>query len=198
MIQFIVGLLIICFAAGLGWFGKNLAQEGWEKWKHPEVANTINEVKAEDTAARQLRAYVSVGPLIVKEKFPKEISFVAKNTGQTPAYDLSSHLNFEKTGPEVGLPDGLGFPIREGFTFGCSVATLGSNGEIEFTFPVHLDDLTKVQNGKIGLFYYGHISYKDISKKDHVSKLCYQYTGFKQGDAIVHEFIMCENHNDAD
>ncbi len=198
MIQFIVGILIICFAAGLGWFGKNLAQEGWKKWKHPEVANKINEVKAEDTAERQLRAYVSVGPLIVKEKFPKEISFVAKNTGHTPAYDLLSHLNFEKTGAEVGLPDGFVFPIKEGFTFGRSVATLGSSGEIEFTFPVDLDALTKVQNGKMGLFYYGHISYKDIYKKDHVSKLCYQYTGARQGDVITHEFRMCEKHNDAD
>jgi len=38
MTQFIFGILIICFAAGLGWIGANLAQEGWKKWKRPEVA----------------------------------------------------------------------------------------------------------------------------------------------------------------
>ena len=37
MVQFWFGIIIICIAAGLGWFGTHLATEGWKKWKHPEA-----------------------------------------------------------------------------------------------------------------------------------------------------------------
>lgn len=42
MIQFWTGLIIIALAAALGWWGTQMAAEGWQKWMHPsKVSGTL-------------------------------------------------------------------------------------------------------------------------------------------------------------
>lgn len=39
MMQFFIGLIVIAFAAALGWWGAQIATEGWKKWRHPQQAS---------------------------------------------------------------------------------------------------------------------------------------------------------------
>lgn len=39
MIQFWFGILIIAIAAAMGWWGTQLASEGWKNWKHPALSS---------------------------------------------------------------------------------------------------------------------------------------------------------------
>jgi TRAP-type C4-dicarboxylate transport system permease small subunit len=37
--QFWFGILIIAIAAAMGWWGTQVASEGWKNWKHPALSS---------------------------------------------------------------------------------------------------------------------------------------------------------------
>jgi len=39
MVQFWFGILIIAIAAAMGWWGTQVASEGWKNWKHPALSS---------------------------------------------------------------------------------------------------------------------------------------------------------------
>jgi hypothetical protein len=47
MMQFWTGLIIIAIAAALGWWGAQIATDGWKKWKYPNQVSEISASKYE-------------------------------------------------------------------------------------------------------------------------------------------------------
>jgi hypothetical protein len=153
---------------------------------------------AGENAQRQLRAYVSVGASHFGEKYPTAVTMKVRNGGQTPAYKVTTHLNRQERpvgellGADFTFPDFIdpASPFR-------SIAVLNAGDEQVFTFPISLDQLNRVQNGEIGLFFYGHAEYIDIFERVWRTNICYQYTGEKQGEHVLHRLMLYQDHNDA-
>lgn len=150
----------------------------------------------DNTAKRQLRAYLGAMPPVFGEKFPNAIAVSIKNTGQTPATQIYGHLNWYWVPFGQGLPAEFAFPDFNADDIG-SVPTLGAGLEATFDFPISLDQLTREQNKETDLFIYGHIDYTDVFGDRQYTDFCWQYLGERQGDAVLHRLKMHRNHNGA-
>jgi len=100
---------------------------------------------ADNTAKRQLRAYLSAMPPVFKDKFPNTITVTIKNTGLTPATQILGHLNWQPALFGQGLPAEFTFPDYNADESG-SIPTLGSGLDAPFQFPISLERLTQAQN----------------------------------------------------
>jgi hypothetical protein len=134
---------------------------------------------AEDTAERQLRAYV-VGRNGVVSKFGSteliDVAVDIANAGQTPAYDLE--LNLKAGGGYYENPNLRDFPARPKASFvlgpGQSVRDVI---QLKAIFnPVMVQE---VLDGKAAIFLVGEITYKDIFQKRRTTKLQFIYGGPK-------------------
>jgi len=136
---------------------------------------------AQDTARRQLRAYVCVAGLI-RTKDPGEpdgpgfaIWIDVKNVGQTPAYDL---FHWAKI-------DVREFPLNGGFDIYCVESPsrcIISSGDKNIAFTAFKRDLTPLEeqailaNGK-AIYVYGEIDYRDIFGKRYINQFRFRCNG---------------------
>ncbi|MFZ1905197.1 MAG: hypothetical protein WAU56_07380 [Steroidobacteraceae bacterium] len=165
---------------------------------------------ADDTSKRQLRAYVGVErfdvelPNLTAPKYqplPAAPGIVfsdfmraeIKNYGQTPATDVSVHMNFQPV-PDFGadLPADFGYPDYEAFQ-GTSVEVFASRQIVEpgksietRTVLRDISALRAAHAGKARVFFYGHIDYTDIYNRRWRKDYCYSYEWWRpEGDRFV-------------
>jgi hypothetical protein len=153
---------------------------------------------SEKTAERQLRAYVLVSSARVQDfgvERPPRVEVVIKNSGQTPAFDLS---------PWAGIVIGE-FPLNIELVhpppeIKKSQAILGAEDTTG-----HLTQagraLTKIEtdmiiSGAKAIYVFGEIKYRDIFKIERTTRYRMMYGG-GGGAAPDGALIFCEEGNDA-
>lgn len=152
---------------------------------------------AKDMSQRQLRAYVAVDAPHFGSKNPESVTIKVQNGGQTPAYQLTAHLNRAWFPSGTMMPDSFDYPDY-GNQDPQSVATLTQGKEVILTFPNNPDEIKRARAGEINLFYYGHIDYKDTFGNRRVSKFSYQYFPvLVDGNDVGHQLRLLKNYNDA-
>lgn len=174
---------------------------------------------ADDTSKRQLRAYVglarfeievpnltvanyqpSPSPLPAGVVFADFMRAEVKNYGQTPATDVSVHMNFVFI-PTFAqdLPDNFGYPDYEAVT-GAGVGIVASRQIIEPGKSIEprtaLPDISALRDAparKTSVFFYGHIDYTDIYDRRWRKSYCYSYEWWRPaGD----RFVAYKAHNE--
>jgi hypothetical protein len=129
---------------------------------------------AEDTAKRQLRAYVSVTP--TKLNGPANIShyFSMINHGQTPARDVM----------ETGLMDVFPYPLPPNFPFPALPGPrhgrlvlhpdqTNYSGLAGAARTFTQQEIAHIGTGQYRLYIYGLITYTDVFEKPHITKFCH-------------------------
>ena len=142
---------------------------------------------ADETARRQLRAYVHVSEAKFADfGFPGGIYMVNyTNTGQTPAHDVYS---------SIALHFGE-FPLSEELKAVGSgtkgMITLGRDGEgharIEAPRGLSAEEFGAVRDGKSAVFVFGVISYRDVFG----NKWTTQYQYYVGGDQGIQATAFC-------
>jgi hypothetical protein len=116
-----------------------------------------------------------------------------KNSGQTPARNVSTNVNYCATGSE--LPSDFSFPPSPAFNPKMVIAPK-SAGQTSFNLPDSV--LMDIEAGKRNLFVYGTVSYEDIFGGLHRTEFCTKYRGFVLNtDGTMDKFIWsaCDRHN---
>jgi hypothetical protein len=151
MPQFIFGLLLIAFAAIIGFYGTQLAREGWTKMFSPPAA--------EATAMRPYVVVVSTELVIPADHTnPVQVVFDLKNTGQTEAVgsmrDFTYYFSVDTTRRE--------FPYQHSEAITFSLAP-GEQWRGHFLPPFVLSDekLQALDAGDARLFVYARGEYRD-------------------------------------
>jgi hypothetical protein len=140
-----------------------------------------------NTARRQLRAYISIYPgLLIEQDERSPAIFEArptiKNTGQTPAYNVSF----------AAITKVLPYPLPNGFDLSLpphpspSVSTLGPQQDSSmFTYTEKIypiDELIAILTMKgVALYPYGNVSYKDAFERTWETKFCYFFIWGSKG-----------------
>lgn len=145
----------------------------------------------------QLRAYVSVSgqELNFENGFPVPI-ITMKNFGNTPAVDVFHYCIL--TIREFPLESDLLVTNTEPHKMSQSV--LGPGGILKLSYPygqrITGDIQSQIRKGKLGIYVYGELIYKDVFGESHTSKYClicsgdYEFThrrlmGYYQGNEIT-------------
>lgn len=119
-------------------------------------------VDAEETAKRQLRAYVCVTAAEIRTfgtSEPLEAVIQTKNAGQTPAYEMTARLGIAAMSDANNLP-----PPKEspGATY------VGPNTDHYFTVPTNNvlkpEQQQMVERGDVAIYVYGDLHYRDAFK----------------------------------
>jgi hypothetical protein len=161
---------------------------------------------AEDTAQRQLRAYVFANPqgLHLDDEKKIRITYLVTNTGQTPAYDLH-HFSAIRV---------LKWPLPEGFvieppkerldpikmSLGPAATIFGNR---EASWEGDIEDVSK-DNERI--FIIGIMRYRDAFNRERQTRFCASianldvaYTAAAEGRTDVPiSWEYTDQHNDAD
>jgi hypothetical protein len=152
---------------------------------------------ADDTAQRQLRAYVAISNSVPLDMNPIRVALTFDNFGQTPATDVKVFFYWEFVPFGENLPSNFTFPEKPG----C-VGAPGITPGIAAIFPRNPalifrkhcpDELTRLQaseRNEVHAFLYGHAEYLDIFKKKRRTNFCLLYT-----PSIS---IVCGRHNEMD
>jgi hypothetical protein len=152
----------------------------------------------EETAERQLRAYITVESVkyeVVTAPIPHNARarVAVKNYGQTPAYDLTVLINADLG--EYPLTHELE-PLDEQHRSGKSVMAPGGNSAF-FTplgYPIIQSKMTEIADGKVVIYVYGDIQYRDAFDKPRGLKFRVFYGGH---DAVsVGAFAICPDGNE--
>lgn len=160
---------------------------------------------SEETARRQLRAYVFLDP-------EKEFTFVrkpsvtatveteihVKNLGLTPAYDVFCH-----SWMTVDV-----WPLPENFVFvgpsgdePLTRSVVPPGGLVHFHTgtcrPFTPDELAAVESGARRLYIYGQITYTDTFGRQHWTNFCQGSTALGR-EGFRTALAKCDRHNDTD
>lgn len=144
------------------------------------AARHSNEI-AQDTAERELRAYVSIAG-VARVNDPGDVEgpgfavlVDVKNDGKTPAYDVFQWAKIEVRE----------FPLRERFGFHCvenpSLSIIPTSGKT-MAFPTFKRQLTPLEeqaifeNGK-AIYVYGEVAYRDIFGKGRLTQFRFRCNG---------------------
>lgn len=129
------------------------------------------------TTRAQLRAYVFVnGQKDIPPVFDSErgiiIWFVARNSGQTPAYKVRQWLTTDL------LPNALDAPVPHPSAIAnTATAALGPNSELPLRafHPVPTDEqIIRLRNGSLTICIWGELTYEDAFGQPHYSKFSYE------------------------
>jgi hypothetical protein len=99
--------------------------------------------------------HVKIAGLEGRPNSPISAVVTFKNSGQTPATDVSSTISVLF---QLGIPKDFGFPEPQG-TESTFVAPQTESHDLEI---IPADKLSDAEGGKTNLFVYGTISYKDV------------------------------------
>jgi hypothetical protein len=132
-------------------------------WRAGETQRLL----AEDTAERQLRAYVSVesgGNGRQRKGYRFDFRPVLTNNGLTPAEDVQILSNVGLA--PIIIPDGFDYSLGAGPN--PSVTTMGPRQGRTHTAVFHrnlsIAEMRKIVKGEWGFHVYGTVSYRDIFK----------------------------------
>jgi hypothetical protein len=154
---------------------------------------------ATDTETRQLRAYVfsiitRFSPSL-QTNIPNIFSTKFVNGGSTPAYVLSSELK----SAYIDMPLKVDvFDAKPPSTQGWSGTYLFKEHTSEYnSLPLYLttDQVDAVKNSLGGVFFWGHIFYKDVFGCVHHTNFCMGYYSQRGAGPATYE---CIAHNDVD
>lgn len=134
---------------------------------------------AQDTAERQLRAYLL--PIFGNVRdFGSHVTtktqVILQNTGQTPAYDVRTRFWISAEGfplrgdlprPHLGDTPSRGLVGREG----------KMNLDTETSRPLTVEEVTEIRRGAQAVFIYGDIDYLDAFGKPRYTRFIYFYGG---------------------
>jgi hypothetical protein len=181
-------------------------------WQALQLARTVNMM--DDTAERQLRAYVSAIPnhiFAFNETTTVCIRYTISNHGLTPAYDMTS----------LARVDVLPYPLPPNWPFENPPANIARMSESvvysdkpDFARTYMRRILTRdeieqvIKADECRIYVYGLIRYIDAFKKPHTSRFCYSVIGgnflaeVTSGKLIDYVsdmiFEAADQHNDAD
>lgn len=151
----------------------------------------------QDTARRQLRAYLSIDRAWIE--FPEpgvpSVTVVIKNAGQTPAHDLSHwiHQWIETYPLKIQLP-----VPPHGFVMSASLLGSGATHDMCITHPkpiIKLPFLEQIGTPDATIYVYGEITYKDVFGEKQFLKYRLMHGGpHKQPPGILSP---CEEGNEA-
>lgn len=175
-------LLAICTGA--------LVFVAWYQGK--QLKATVEQMRASEE--RQLRAYVlieTVQPLISAPPSLQTVPYgiAIKNSGQTPAYDVTVQGTIALGPAEEATPPSYPSEGRE------SKGTIAPGGFISQTFKVSTfspEQLAMLQEGTHRVYLYGTIGYRDAFSKR-------RYANFRYiRERNSNEFEACNEGNDSD
>lgn len=157
MMQLIVGATLIALAAVLGFYGTQLAREGWTKLSSPPTA-TI-----ETTATRPYVILADTQLIAPTEpNNPVQIRFALKNTGQTNATGSFTDFTFYFS----THPDQREFAYQHAEPISFSLAP--SEQWTGYFFPSFIlspEKLEALNAGQARLFFYARGEYRDANGK---------------------------------
>jgi hypothetical protein len=130
----------------------------------------------EDTARRQLRAYVGIENVPVQDadgiSIPNAMGFRIQNYGQTPAHKLATVLLIATR--EFPLIKELDPPKPEDFKNFCVLNPSGTNMIIEkFTEEDFTNIKRDLEDGKSALYFWGQIKYWDVFDMEQTTSFCH-------------------------
>jgi hypothetical protein len=135
---------------------------------------------ADATAKRQLRAYIHVSDAKFGDfGFPQGIYMVSyTNTGQTPAYDVSATIGINL----VKFPLSEELKIEGSGTKGLTTIGRDGDGHARIEAPRGLsgEEYGAVRDGKMAVFVFGIISYRDVFGDNWTTEYRY-FVGGDQG-----------------
>jgi hypothetical protein len=152
------------------------------------------------TGQRQLRAYIVAGATDVDIHGPEnEVSVSSvisiKNTGQTPAHELSVVSRTRLLAHPIKMP--FDFTLRTGDD--PSRTVLGAGQDIESESPAEKpftgDEMMRAKNpeGGFRIYTWGSVTYRDVFGRKHYTNFCSSLI-FDERAALAHA---SEHHNDA-
>ena len=120
---------------------------------------------ASDTSIRQLRAYVIVDRVgingVITNSQPT-VTVEFKNSGQTPAYDVTSWISIglSKFPLTYSIPEEINFPTMKG-----SKDIITSGGKVllpaTMSSPLTIEEIDQLNTGTHAIYFIGKIIYKD-------------------------------------
>lgn len=155
-------------------------------------------VTSEQTAERQLRAYVQVEleKIDFSTASTTEIVLLARNVGQTPAYDVTvySWVDFR---PFPQQPGGIfeGPPGSESASKSIINGGRAIRNKTGTARPLTKDEAAAIADGRsIRLYIYGRVAYVDAFKKARYTNFCLALSGAPNQKCDI---AICAIHNDA-
>jgi hypothetical protein len=168
--------------------------------KVAEVAATAAERSVEtmqDTARRQLRAYVSIDRAWIEFLEPgvPKVTVVVKNAGLTPAHNLRHwiHQWIERYPLTTQLPT-----PPNGFVTSSSVLGSGATHNMQIKHPqpiINPSFIDKIGTSEGTIYVYGEIHYKDVFGHEHITKYRLMHGGPEKSSPGV--LSPCEDGNEA-
>ncbi len=155
---------------------------------------------AKSTAAKQLRAYVSVKPSQNGVKnfgssLTASLKIIILNSGQTPAIDLTiSAILFPRPFP---LPKDMDLTIPNPANEASRLTLHPRDTEFGSTLTRTIEPLgyDAIKTGIGRLYTFGIVNYKDIFGVEHWTQFCYYFEG--DGPNLT-EWTNCSRYNDTD
>jgi hypothetical protein len=151
MPQFVFGLLLIAFAAVVGFYGTQVAREGWTKMFSPP--------RAEATAGRPYVVVASTELVIPADHTePVQVVFDLKNTGQTEAVgtlrDFTYYFSTDAAQREFAYQhsESIPFSLAPGEQW---------RGHFLPSFVLSNEKLEALDAGRARLFVYARGEYRD-------------------------------------
>lgn len=157
-------------------------------------------IGAEDTAKRQLRAYISVhgsGISGVEIGHTPVAKIAIKNSGQTPAYDVKVQIALTA----VATASDLAAALRKNKAPIVGPVQIGPSGKISpssiMGSAITTAALESLMNHTYTLFVHGRVDYTDIFKRSH----WLTFRLFQDGKGVPigsDRLLICDEGNDAD
>jgi hypothetical protein len=151
-------------------------------------------VLAENTAKRQLRAYLGLVHFDIQSE-RHEFVIVVRNDGQTPARQVTSIFNMQWYPEGNDLPADFAFPDYVQDRHGSDLVFINPKQEHPWSFEADWTKFSQFFNGEIAqLYLYGRFEYLDVFDTNWVSEFCYQAVRFPNGGG---GFRAYNRHNNA-
>ncbi|MCH8956388.1 hypothetical protein IIA28_13880 [candidate division KSB1 bacterium] len=162
---------------------------------------------SKDISHRQLRAYLviiepqlKVDPQFFFRNINKrvEMSYIVKNSGQTPAYDVRDSVNI-KIWPREAKPQTMPESVKD-FNYPVygpntqNTRKIHSGDSNILTQRYFIPNTNTFDTVNYGIYFWGRIEYSDIFNKTHFTNFCYEFIF----DEPIDEFRTYETCNDAD
>lgn len=189
-------LLSLLGVIGLGftlWFNKRAIDLALESGRDTEMALATAERNAEaaasqvriaqETAYRQLRAYVSIENVEIDGVAPALIggTIFVRNAGKTPA-KIEVYLNrYIGQWPILQFPDDAPQPFR--YDFHGPFVNAGCREQIDWFYPMGAPDpdapqkIAQLLAGNAALFLYGRVEFVDFQRRRRVLHFAYRNHG---------------------
>jgi hypothetical protein len=153
------------------------------------------------TGQRQVRAYIIAGTTDVSMQGPQNavsisVKITIRNTGQTPARDVSIVCKTDLLEHPIKLP--FDFALGSGADLSRSVLGAGRDAESTSSAerPFNADEMARGRNreGDSRIYTWGSVSYRDVFGRKHFTNFCSSLLFGEDGKPVAHA---SEHHNDA-